>query len=388
MNKFYLRILVLILVPIVGILILRAFLKPNPEVTFTQFPGFTKYYENYPPQNSPPLPDEKVLLRKYLPRFFLPPNHPGAIDFYRDYIAQGRLVDAEEKLVVDKVDQEVLNKYRRKPGFQFIHEDKGEFQKLKPVVYGRIDYDTLKLQDKKYPFTFLTYHIVFRTSGLPAGVPQWQQWFLNLIASTTNWHQLDHYTAVTLALDDNKNPVAVTMQQHNYLTTYLIGKNIQLPSDNRVKVDVAIASNELYPHKSGRVKRRAASFMTPEAARYIIFGTEKPFLAAEDITHGVGEINYNLEFLPQTDAFYTFQGRLGIKRSLPGRDAPPGSDYNTLPALKPKALTMIFYYRRENDSEFIDLLEKASKTWWNDDLSPELVEAFGKRFVSDWQKEK
>ena len=369
---------------IVGLSIFRFFRQPNPEVKFTQFPGFIQYYKNYPPQDSPPKADEKELLEKYRPRFFLPPNHPGAVDFYRDYIAQGRLINSEGKLISYQVDREILNRYRQEPGFQFIHEDKGEYQK--PVVYGRIDYDILKFQNTEYSFTFLTYHIVFRTSGLPAGIPTWQKWLLDLFLSTTDWHQLDHYTAVTVALDKSKKPVAVTMQQHNYLTTYIINKNIQILSDNRVKVDVAIASNELYPHQTGKLRRRAASFMTPEAAHYIIFGTGKPFLAAEDITHGIDEVDYNLEFLPQTDAFYTFQGRLGQMRGLPGRDAPPGSDYNTLPALKPKALTMIFSYRRENDAEYIELLKQVSNQWWNNHLNSEIIEAFAKRFISDWEK--
>jgi hypothetical protein len=53
-----------------------------------------------------------------------------------------------------------------------------------------------------------------------------------------------------------------------------------------------------------------------------------------------------------------FQGKLGESRTLPGQDGPPGADYNTIPALKPKAVALVAFYRRKNDMEFIELLKK------------------------------
>ena len=68
-------------------------------------------------------------------------------------------------------------------------------------------------------------------------------------------------------------------------------------------------------------------------------------MAGWDITHGEEEQEYTLAFLPTADAFYTFQGRLGESRKLPGREGPPGADYTTLPDLMPLANRLVSGYR-------------------------------------------
>jgi hypothetical protein len=67
---------------------------------------------------------------------------------------------------------------------------------------------------------------------------------------------------------------------------------------------------------------------------------------------------------------------------LPGRDGPPGADYNTIPALKPKATALVVFYRREDDMEFIELLKK----WKNSVKSvpgAEILTRYTKRFIDD-----
>ena len=59
------------------------------------------------------------------------------------------------------------------------------------------------------------------------------------------------------------------------------------------------------------------------------------FLTADDVTDPAREIDYELAFLPPSDAFYTFNGYLGEKRLLMGRSGPPGADFKTLPQLMP-----------------------------------------------------
>ena len=56
---------------------------------------------------------------------------------------------------------------------------------------------------------------------------------------------------------------------------------------------------------------------------------------------------------------YSFQGKLGESRILPGRDGPPGADYNTIPAPKPKATALVTFYRREDDMEYVELQQRA-----------------------------
>jgi len=174
-------------------------------------------------------------------------------------------------------------------------------------------------------------------------------------------------------------------QQHNYLRTYLLGEGegagrLALPADGHLAVDVAIRSNELYPHRAGPTRRRAVSFMDTDSARYLVSGEGPPWRAADDITAPAQEVEPQLAFLPPSDAFYVFQGWLGERRALPGRDGPPGADYNTLPALKPKALQLAAFYWYEDDPGYLDLLTAARA-----DGRPQSVDAepFAARLTQD-----
>ena len=172
-------------------------------------------------------------------------------------------------------------------------------------------------------------------SGLPAGLPAAAKASLGLLANLDDWHQLDHYTAAFVVLDAGERPVALTLQQHNYLRTYLVGEAAEPGRDGRFDIDVAIRSNELYPHLPARRSRRAVRFLGPDEAAFMMGYGARPMMSADDITDPARTVDYELAFLPGSDAFYTFQGYLGERRLLPGRDGPPGARYNTLPRLKP-----------------------------------------------------
>lgn len=322
---------------------------------FSQYPGFAEYFAAHPPSKALPSAADRALLRRYRPRIFVPEGHDGPIHFYEDYVAQGRLTGGAEAPDANApISRATLNRLKSDPAAVFEHIPTGKAPR--PALFGRIDRETIPGAggpSGRMRFTFLTYHAVFRYSGLPAGLPGWQDAMLGLVASTEDWHQLDHYTAVTIALNAEDKPVAVTFQQHNYMRTYLLGIDLELPSDGRVNVDVAIRSNELYPHRPGRRVRRAVGFLNADTARYLITGRNKPFRAADDITDSAREVDYALEFLPPADAFYTFKGFLGKRRWLPGRSGPPGADYNTLPAFKPKAAQMLAFHWRENDRLYL-----------------------------------
>jgi hypothetical protein len=83
--------------------------------------------------------------------------------------------------------------------------------------------------------------------------------------------------------------------------------------------------------------------------RYMLDGERKPWQAADDVTDPSREVAYRLEFLPPADAFYTFKGFLGERRALPGRDGPPGAQYNTLPAFKPLETQLALGYWRDGN---------------------------------------
>lgn len=321
----------------------------HSDTNFSQVPAFQAYYAAYPARHALPDLDAQRLLARHRPRFFLPPRHAGLIDFYGDYMASGTLYAADGTVLSTRVTQQELNHYKTDPRVWFRHRPPGTTPPP-AVVYGRLERDTVDLGSAgTRTLTFLTYHAVFRLSGVPASITGWRAACLALFGSLDDWHQLDHYTAVTVVLEEVQRPVALVLQQHNYTRTYLFGRDVAFPDDGRVVVDVAIRSNELFPHASARTTRRAVRFLTPAAMRYLLGFGRRPLMAADDITDGRHEAAYTLHFLPPDDAFYTFQGFLGARRRLPGRDGPPGADYNTWPTLKPWGRQVLVGFFREGD---------------------------------------
>lgn len=308
---------------------------PNSQgdTNFSQFPGFEAYLRANPPSDDVPTAADRELLARYKPRLFLSAGGDRPLDFYADYIAHGWLYDEAGALISDKVDQSLLNAVKLRPSVSFVHAPAD--RPVTPTLYGRID-----RIDTPIRLAFLTYHAVFRHSGLPAGVPNWQTALLSLVADPDDWHQLDHYTAVSVVLAGPGQPLAVMLQQHNYLRTYLVGEDIVWPRDDRIAIDVAVRSNELYPHAPGWRRHRAVRFITPEALDYMLGFGDAPFPSADDITDPAGEVETRLDYLAPSDAFYVFRGFLGERRILPGRDGPPGAFYNTLPPLKPLHLQL------------------------------------------------
>lgn len=327
---------------------------------FSQYPGWSEYHAAYPPRAALPDYEQRGLLERHRPRFYLPPGHAGMIDFYRDYIAQGRLYDGDGKLVSEDVTQGLLNRYADEPLAHFMHVPRAGAE-TRATVYARADRGEVDFgANGSHRFTFLTYHAVFRRSGLPAGLGGWRSIALALVGNLEDWHQLDHYTSASVVLDDANRPVALMLQQHNYRRSYVIGESVPLAADGRPELDVAIRSNELYPHAPERRRHRAAGFATPKSLRYMMGFGEPPWNAADDVTEGAVEVQYALEFLPQDDAFYTFKGYLGERRVFPGRDGPPGADYNIWPALKPLGRQLLSGYWREGDEGDLRRLEA---TW-------------------------
>lgn len=321
------------------------------DTNFSQRPGFAEYYADNPPSAGIPEPADQALLRRYRPRLYMAPDLEPPIRFYEDYIAQGQLTGRDGKLLSAAVSSDILNRHRDDPYVVFKHIPAKT--PTKPEMLGRVDRESFDLGGKRRSFTFLTWNATFRTSGIAEGISRWKGMVLGTVGDLIDWHQLDHYTAVTLALDESDRPTAVMFQQHNYRRTYIIGADMAWPADDRIGVDVAARSNEFYPHKDERTVRRAASFLSPATVDYLVTGRNAPFRIADDITDPAIEVKYDLRFLPQTDAFYQFKGFLGEKRLLPGRSGPPGADYNTLPHQKPWHRQLIAFHWRKNDEDYV-----------------------------------
>lgn len=322
-----------------------------PGTNFSQYPGFAAHFAANPPSDRLPDAQQRALLERFRPRFMLSGGHPGPIGFYEDYVARGRLLDGDGRVIANTVSREVLNSHKDDPRAVFEHGPQDGAAPT-PVVLARVDRASLAIGGRAHRLTFLTYHMVFRHSGLPAGLPPWLEWPARALADPRDWHQLDNYAAASVVLDEEGRPVALMLQQHNYLRTHLVGESMLWPADGRPRIDVAVRSNELYLHEPGRTRRRAVRFLEKGAFLYMLDAGSKPLLNGDDITDPAREADYELGFLPPSDAFYTFQGFLGERRRLPGRSGPPGAAYNTLPALKPLALQLLSgYWRPGNDGD-------------------------------------
>ena len=338
------------------------------ETLFSEFPGFDQYLKQNQPSDAQATPAEQALLTQYRPRIFMAEGQTRFLDFYADYIGNGALY-LNDELVSEKVDQKLLNQHKTNVQAEFRHTP--STSKSTQVAYGRVDYDTLSYQEQSYPLTFLSYNLVFAHSGLLKGLAGWQRMAMGVVGNNEDWHQLDHYVGLTIVLHEDQ-PLAVMMQQHNYQTAWLLdrskdatasggehssdnplprhatAKSLPLPSDNRIAVDVAMQSNELYPHHAEPTQHPGVSFVNADNIEFFKTGQNKPMMAGWDITHGQQEQDYTLKFLPTSDAFYTFKGRLGEKRTLPGRDGPPGAQYVTLPGLMPWSHRLVSGFRPGN----------------------------------------
>lgn len=317
---------------------------------FSQYPGFAEYFAANPPAGAAD-EDDRALARRHAPRFHLPEGHEGPIDFYRDYIAHGYLVTGGGVRVENPGPAE-MNRHRDDPRAEFVHVPGGA--PPHPLAYAAVERTDLwaprKSGEAAEEFVVVTYHLTFRVSGLPAGLSPALAIPLGLVADLDDWHQLDHYTAAFVVLDADERPAALTLQQHNYLRTYLVGEAVELGPDGRFDIDVAIRSNELYPHEPTRTSRRAVRSLDFDARAFMMGFGERPMMSADDITDPVRTVDYELGFLPGADAFYSFHGYLGERRTLPGRDGPPGARYNTLPALKPLPAQVLDGYWREGNA--------------------------------------
>lgn len=300
--------------------------------SFPQRPGFLDWFAANPPDPEPAAADARALLQRHRPVLHLPPGAPGPIDFYRDYIAHGALAAGGREYTA--VDRARLAAHADDPAAVFRHEPPAVAPR--PVAYGRVDRAELQ------PFgelTFLTWHFVFRHSGLPAELPAWQEALAGLLGNRDDWHQLDHYTAATLVLAPGERPLGLLLQQHNHLRGYWFGRDLELPADGRPRLAAAVRSNELYPRPPAPTRHRVVRFPTAGNIDWLVRGDgDRPWTGGHDLVRPGRPVDYALEFLPQTDPFYRFQGYLGELRLLPGRDGPPGADYKTVPGLMDRRL--------------------------------------------------
>lgn len=366
---------------------------------FSAYPGFDEYFASHPVDEDRPGGPDRDLLIRYRPRLILPPGGAGPIDFYGDYLPATRMLDLEAGTVLaDPPSRADLWQYRSAEtvGLDLVRE----IASPHATIYGRIRRERTHFPtdqgDQVMTLTFLSYNVPFARSGLPAKLDWMERAGLTVMGwlagwNSRDWHELDIYVAYTLVLDEALRPMAVILAQHNDHRSYLIGKDVSWPQDDRLSLDVAVSSNEIY--LSNRERHPVAHRTIPFADRmdYLLSGEDPPFLEGMDVTYGLEagghEQDYDLRFLSPADPFYTFKGRLGEYRPFMGfyvgRSGSPGADYYTLPELLPLGNTLKFAYLQDGDAEDIATARRYLR-----DGPPDMaaVMSYGGRTLwRDWQ---
>lgn len=384
--------------------------------TFADYPGFSTYYgrrcvDHHLPQNA----HDKVLLQKFRPHFILPPKGQLPIDFYADYLSHTVLRRRDNHhIVVDHVTPDLLaavkdsgdyyldlqlGRLRAAGLYQSDQSGLAHAAVRQAVVYGRAYHQKVSFPAAGGPvtrhFSFLKYNLVFAVSGLPARLPWGSETLLRLLGfNLQDWHELDNYVAATVVLDEQDAPVAVILAQHNHHRSFLVGRHLSLPADQRLIFDIAERSNELYRDAAtpGPVAHRVIRWGLN--MKYLLTGKNPPFLKAQDLTYGrqAGglDIAYQLQFLSPCDPFYTAKMMLGERRRLfghyIGRDGPPGADYYTIPLLLPMGNLLKASYYHAGDPEDIAVLTQAIDLENGHIDFKRLIQYGGEHFYRDLQQ--
>ncbi|MEW6296496.1 MAG: hypothetical protein AB1671_01985 [Thermodesulfobacteriota bacterium] len=350
--------------------------QPPSPWTFADFPRFREYRCS-PASSEQPDEAARRLLRRFRPRLVVAPGAPWPIDFYRDYLPNAVLRDADQggKIIATQVTREVLQKEedRVHAYVDLVRIPDLRREGKRPAVYGRVYREPVFFSDGQGKrvsrrFTFLKYNVVFARSGLPAGLPWVYETALRLMGlDPEDWHELDNFCAIHMVLDEGEEPIAVLLAQHNHHRTYLIGPDLPLPSDGRIGFAAALRSNELYPDRGETVPTFHRAIPWPLYLEYLVSGENGPWFTADDITYGRsagGEgVEYELQFLDPCDPFYTSRCMLGEYRPFfgleIGRNGPPGADYYTLPELMPLGTLLKASCFRDGDDEDIQVVRAA-----------------------------
>ena len=356
--------------------------KKRSHMTFAQYPGFKEFYGGQCGGDSKgelPTTAERALLEKFRPRVILPPGGNPLIDFYRNYLPCTVMRSFEGGGEVEKrVTPSMLRERKRRSDLYLDFQDKCFSERVEagmvnPVAYGRLYRERVVFTDEtghlhSMNLIFLKYNFLFPVSGLPGRLPFGYERTLRLLGlEPDNWHELDNFVAIHVVLDEGGTPRAIILAQHNYHRTYLVGRDLILPTDGRMRFDVALRSNEIYPSSASEkpVQHRVVQWAIH--MKYLLSGKNPPFYHGYDITVGENaggvETGYELLFLPSCDPLYTSEMMLGEPRPFfgryIGRDGPPGSDYYTIPPLLPLGNILKFSYLHDGDPGDIDMVEDA-----------------------------
>lgn len=330
----------------------------------------------------PPSKADQRLLKRYQPRLYVAPNGLLPIDFYQDYLPN-TVVNDVGGIINKKPNREYLKSIERQFGYyldyqgEHLYRGMVDMDRYQGSLYGRIFTEKMEIPNastgnEERRYFILKYNAIFSASGLPGKLQWYKNWGVSLAGDKDIWHELDIHGAIQILINsDSLEPEILLLAQHNHFRSYVIGKDLMWPKDNRISICFAQRSNEPYPCPMGNTPQYFRTVGSPGNFSYVLTGEGAIFDGSEDVVFGEDagavEVKYQLRFLPDKDPLYVSWIPLGDKLKLFGlftnfyRTGPPGINMNTHPALKKYTDLAKFWYFKEDDIESGRLFKKNVK---------------------------
>ena len=313
-------------------------------------------------------PKTRLLAEKYKPQLVLHPQGAAPIDF-DDYFAITELVGPISK-TSRKVSMEDLAQldYEQQCHSYLRSVERSVVSQPPYPWYVQVFRDKAPGGDYE-SWTYLKYNLIFDWSGLATNMHWMVRTGVALLgASPARWHRLDVHTAVIIGVDERGYQRTVTINQHNYVRTYLGGRDFDMTKP--ITIVPALRSNELYLDQGWTEAQRFPVVRFYDDIPYLISGEKKPFLAAEDLVVGAQaggkEVPTRLWVIEPHHPVAAFAGLLAPPKHLLGsvyigRDGPMGYDYYSLPAAVPLNRLASLGYWQEGNLTLAEKLETLIK---------------------------
>lgn len=352
-----------------------------------------------------PLPpeDEQALLETHKPLLVVSRGSTGPLAPDTGYLATRHPVDCRtgQRLAAD-ARRETLKALPDQDGICLAE---GHGRSLYPApgptcsgdtgcarALSAVEYENVRLAEDgpQLPWIFLRYQFVFAPDGLPEGLIDTQK-LLGRAGDPAAWRPVDLHAIVWVVLDEKQIPVALVLSQHGAHRTYIFGADIPWPRAGRAQVVSAARSHELYPDLPLDYRRRIRATPFPARRNYLITGTERSAVDADDIVCGrlCGGTpwDYRIERISPDDPLWTFRGYFG-PRHLDfgldlGRSGPAGGRYHTWPELARRSDLLFFSYFRDSREEDAQAARRfISGPWWNPDFDFDGLVRYGRSAFS------
>ena len=217
---------------------------------------------------------------------------------------------------------------------------------------------------RKEKWLYIKYNIIFNWSGLAkelSSLTKTALFFLRL--NPKKWHRLDIHTSLVMAFDTQNKLRLITIDQHNYVRSYLAG--VDFNPQEQITVAAALHSNELYLDNGSTQKRSFRVIPFYHYLEYLITAKNKPPFWGKDEVIGKNAggrvVKTKLIYIKPQHPLAAYSGLLAPPRPLfglfyIGRDGPMGYDYYAPAAAMPLGRLAAMGYWREGEHELVEKL--------------------------------